>query len=134
GLGCHVDRTKLSNWQSGQDHIAVYLYNCPEYMEVMYGAFKARAVSFNVNYRYTPEEVAHLLTDAGARAIVFGGAFAGTVAAVRERVPGLRHLIQIDDGSGAPLLPGAHAYEELIAAEPATLPELPFTADDLYIL
>ena len=134
GLGCHVDRAKLANWQSGQDHIAVYMYNCPEYMEVMYGAFKARAVSFNVNYRYTPEEVAHLLSDAGARAIVFGGAFAGTVAAVRERVPGLRHLIQIDDGSGAPLLPGAHAYEELIAAEPATLPDLPFTADDLYIL
>ena len=76
GLGCHVERPRLTNWQSGQDHVAVYLYNCPEYMEIMYGAFKARATAFNVNYRYTHEEVAHILTDAGARAIVFGGAFA----------------------------------------------------------
>jgi len=134
GLGCHVDRPKLTNWQSGQDHVAVYLYNCPEYMEVMYGAFKARATSFNVNYRYTHEEVAHILGDAGARAIVFGGAFAAAVAAVRERVPGLRHLIQVDDGSGAPLLPGAYAYETLLVTESPALPALPYSADDLYIL
>jgi fatty-acyl-CoA synthase len=134
GLGCHVERPKLSNWQSGQDHVAVYMYNCPEYMEVMYGAFKARATSFNVNYRYTAEEVAHILSDAGARAIVFGGAFAPVVAAVRERVAGLRHLIQVDDGSEAALLPGAHRYEELLAAESPTLPELPYSADDLYVL
>ena len=134
GLGCHVERSKLQGWQSGQDHIAVYLYNCPEYMEIMYGAFKARATGFNVNYRYTQDELAHLLTDAGARAIVFGGAFASALAAVRERVPGLRHLIQVDDGSGAALLPGAHRYEELLAAERPELPDLPYSADDLYIL
>ena len=134
GLGCHVERAHLTNWQSGQDHVAVYLYNCPEYMEVMYGAFKARATSFNVNYRYTQEELAHILSDAGARAIVFGGAFASAVAAVRARVPGLRHLVQVDDGSGAELLPGAYAYEDLLLAESASLPVLPYSADDLYIL
>jgi len=134
GLGCHVERNRLEGWQSGQDHIAVYLYNCPEYMEIMYGAFKARATGFNVNYRYTQDELAHLLTDAGARAIVFGGAFASALAAVRERVPGLRHFVQVDDGSGAALLPGAHRYEELLAAESPELPELPYSADDLYIL
>jgi fatty-acyl-CoA synthase len=134
GLGCHVERARLTNWQSGQDHVGVYLYNCPEYMEIMYGAFKARATAFNVNYRYTQEELAHLLGDAGARAIVFGGAFASAVADVRERVPGLRHLIQVDDGSGAALLPGAHPYEALLAAESPALPALPYSADDLYIL
>ncbi len=134
GLGCHVERDRLAGWQSGQDHIAVYLYNCPEYMEIMYGAFKARATAFNVNYRYTEDELAHLLTDAGARAIVFGGAFASALAAVRERVPGLRHLIQVDDGSGAALLPGAHSYEALLAAERPEMPEVPYSADDLYIL
>jgi len=134
GLGCHVERNRLEGWQSGQDHIAVYLYNCPEYMEIMYGAFKARATGFNVNYRYTKDELAHLLTDAGARAIVFGGAFASALAAVRERVPGLRHFVQVDDGSSAALLPGAHRYEELLAAESPELPELPYSADDLYIL
>ena len=29
GLGCHRERAALSPWESGQDHIALYLYNCP---------------------------------------------------------------------------------------------------------
>jgi fatty-acyl-CoA synthase len=36
-------------------------YNCPEYVQAMLGAFRARAVPFNVNQHYRPEEVARLL-------------------------------------------------------------------------
>jgi fatty-acyl-CoA synthase len=134
GLGSHSERERLANWESGHDHVALYLYNCPEYMECMYGAFKARATAFNVNYRYTKEEIVHLLRDAGARALVFGGAFAETVAALRAELPGVRHLVQVDDDSEAPLLPGALAYEALLAAERPELPALPFSPDDLYVL
>lgn len=134
GLGCRAERRELANWESGHDHVALYLYNCPEYVECMYGAFKARATAFNVNYRYTKEELIHLLRDADARALVFGGAFAETVAALREALPALRHLIQVDDDSGAPLLPGALRYEELLAAERPELPALPYSPDDLYVL
>src|SRR5678815_3456533 len=51
-LGCHRERDGLANWESGQDHLGIYLYNCPEYLEAMVGAFKARVAPFNVNYRY----------------------------------------------------------------------------------
>ena len=60
GLGCHRSARELANWESGQDHVALYLYNGNEYLEGMLGAFKARAAPFNVNYRYVDEELLYL--------------------------------------------------------------------------
>jgi acyl-CoA synthetase (AMP-forming)/AMP-acid ligase II len=51
GLGARTERDRLSGWESGQSHLALYLYNCNEYLEGMLGAFKARVAPFNVNYR-----------------------------------------------------------------------------------
>ena len=48
------------------DRVALLLYNCPEYLEVSYGAFKSRAVPLNVNYRYKAPEIAHICNDSGA--------------------------------------------------------------------
>ena len=45
GLGCRQERSSLQNFESGQDHLGVYLYNCPEYLEGMLGAYKARVAS-----------------------------------------------------------------------------------------
>src|SRR5581483_8225983 len=66
GLGLHRERGELAGWQSGQDHLAIYLHNGNEYLEAMLGAFKARVAPFNVNYRYVAEELVYLLRDAGA--------------------------------------------------------------------
>ena len=38
------------------------------------------------------------------------------------------------DDSGEPLLPGALDYDALLAAERPELPDLPYAADDLYVL
>ena len=46
--------------------MAHYLYNCPEYLEVMYGSYKARAASVNINYRYKADELVYLLDPIGA--------------------------------------------------------------------
>ncbi len=83
GLGCHTERGELAGWESGQDHLALYLYNCNEYIEGMLGAYKARVAPFNVNYRYVEEELLYLLNDSSARAIVYHSAFAPTLEAVR---------------------------------------------------
>ena len=40
-----------------QDKVAQYLYNCPEYLESMFGAFKAGLVPVNTNYRYVDDEL-----------------------------------------------------------------------------
>ena len=66
GFTVHAERDELEGWQSGQDHLALYLHNGNEYLEGMLGAYQARAVPFNVNYRYVSEELRYLLADSEA--------------------------------------------------------------------
>ena len=134
GLGCHTERGRVDPWESGQDHVAVCMYNCPEWLEVMYGSYHARAVMVNVNYRYKADELSYVLANSGARALVYHAAFAPLVAEVRAALPTLRHLIQMRDDSDTPLLPGALDYEELRARQPTDPLDLPYSPDDLYIL
>ena len=133
GLGCHADRKSLQNWESGQDAVALYLYNGNEYLEGMLGAFKARAVPVNVNYRYVEEELVYLLTDAKVKAVVFHAHFAPTLARIRDRLPDVGLWLQVGDESGEPLLDGALDYEQALAsADPA--PPQDLSPDDLYVL
>ncbi|HKA14822.1 MAG TPA: acyl-CoA synthetase, partial [Myxococcota bacterium] len=133
GLGCHRERGELPNWESGQDHVALYLHNGNEYLEGMLGAFKARCVPVNVNYRYVDEELVYLFENARARAVIYHARFAPTLARIRAQLGGVRLWIQVADGSGAPLLPGAVDYDSaLAAATPAQPAQL--SPDDLYVL
>ncbi len=133
GLGCRRSRVELENWESGQDHVGIYLYNGIEYLEAMLGAFKARAAPFNVNYRYVDEELVYLFENADAKAVIFHACFAPTLVRIRERLPQVELWLQVDDGSGEPLLPGALDYEEALAgASPA--PPRDLSPDDLYLL
>ena len=128
------ERAQLAGWESGQDHVALYLYNCPEYIEGMIGAFKSRTAPFNVNYRYVDEELVYLLRDSKARAIIYHSVFAPTLARIRAQVPGLDVLIQVNDESGNALLDGAIEYEAALAsASPVRAPQ-ELSPDDLYIL
>ncbi len=135
GLGAHVERDALAGHESGQDHVGLYLHNGNEYLEGMLGAFKARVAPFNVNYRYVTEELAYLLADSGARAVVYHEAFAPILDGVRGGLPELRLLLQVADGSGHGLLDGALDYEEaLAAASPDAVDPAAWSPDDLYVL
>ena len=134
GLGCHRERAELANHESGQDHLGVYMLNCPEYLETMLGAYLARVAPFNVNYRYVEEELRFLLGDADATAVVYQARFAPTLAHIRPHLPALRLLLQVDDGSGEPLLPGALDYEAALAAASPERPPVEPSPDDLYLL
>jgi 3-oxocholest-4-en-26-oate---CoA ligase len=134
GIGLRTERDALAGWESGQDHVALYLYNGPEYLEAMFGASFARAASFNVNYRYVDAELVYLLNDAAAAAVVFHAAFAPTLARVLEHLDRRPLLLQVADDSGHALVPGAVDYEEALAAAPADPPAFELSPEDLYIL
>jgi 3-oxocholest-4-en-26-oate---CoA ligase len=134
GLGCRRERDGLAPWESGQDHVALYLYNGHEYLEAMVGAAKARAVPFNVNYRYVDDELLYLLRDAGTRAIVFHASFAPTLARVLSKLPPIALLLQVADGSDTPLLPGARDYESALAASSDAPVGATTRDDDLYMV
>jgi acyl-CoA synthetase (AMP-forming)/AMP-acid ligase II len=134
GIGPPAPRRDLANWESGQDHVALYLYNGNEYLEATCGANQARAVPFNVNYRYVEHELAYLLNDGTPAVVVFHEAFAPTLGAV---LPSLRRpprLVQVADGSGHGLLPAAVDYDELLAGASSDPPLTAPGPDDLYIL
>lgn len=135
GISIRKERADLQPWESGQDHVALYLYNGNEYVEGMLGAATARAASFNVNYRYVAAELAYLLDDAEARAVIYHARFApilGAVLATLREPPKL--LLQVADDSGHPLLPGALDYEQALSSASPEAPRLTLSADDLYIV
>ncbi len=137
GFEVRAERDALATHESGQDHLALYLHNGNEYLEGMIGAYAARAVPFNVNYRYVADELRYLLADSGAKGIVFHSQFAPTLDAARHDLPDLRLLLQVADDSGNPLLDGATWYEDALAAADARLdPEAmaAWSPDDLYML
>lgn len=134
GLGCHTERDQLSGWETGQDHLAIYLHNGNEYLEAMLGSWKARVAPFNVNYRYVAEELQYLLNDSQASAIVVHSRFAPLLQEVRAHLPRLRVILQVPDSSNHELLPGAVWYEDALAQSPTTKPVAGYHGDDLYIL
>ncbi len=133
GLGRHTPRAELAGHEIGQDTVGLYLRNGNEYPEAMLAAYRAGAVAFNINYQYVEEELVYLLNDAGAAAVVFHAEFAPRMAAILDRVPSLRVLIQVADGSGNALLPGAVDYEAIVTT-PASTPLPEALGEDAFLL
>ncbi len=117
------------------DHVGVYAYNCAEYVEAMLACYKLRAVPINVNYRYVEQELQYLFDNADLVAVVHQRQFTPRIAAVRDRLPKLRHFLAIDDQSGEDLAKlGSVPYEEALAAARPDRDFEPRSADDLYVL
>jgi acyl-CoA synthetase (AMP-forming)/AMP-acid ligase II len=117
------------------DHVGIYAYNCVEWVEALWAIFKIRAVWININYRYVEDELRYLFDNADLVGLVYQREFAPRVAAVRDTMPGLRHTLVIEDGSGADL--GGLDSTEFEKAMAEGSPErgfAPRSGDDRYIL
>ena len=75
------------------DHVGIYAYNGPEWVEGMMALYKLRAVPVNVNYRYVETELRYLCDNADLVALILQREFAPRVAAIRGELPQLRHLV-----------------------------------------
>jgi 3-oxocholest-4-en-26-oate---CoA ligase len=98
-----------------QAKVAQYLYNAPEYLESLFGVWKAGMVPVNTNYRYADDELTYLWDNADVEAVVFHGSFAERAARVRGRVRGIRGWLWVDDGGG-PCPDWATPYSDLVSA------------------
>ena len=61
------------------DRVALYLQNCPQFAVALYAIMRAGAAAVLVNTMNLLEEVRHVVTDSGARVIVFGQELAANV-------------------------------------------------------
>jgi fatty-acyl-CoA synthase len=128
--------TALASWLgdrglSDTAKVALYLYNCPEYMIGFAGSLFGRYVPVNTNYRYGVEELEYLFDNADAEALVFHGTFVDKVDAIRSNLPRLTQLVFVDDGT-APCPSWAVPFEEVVATPARELPTP--SGDDLIFL
>ena len=98
-------------------HVGIYAFNRAEWVEAMLGCFKARAVPINVNYRYVVEELRYLFDNADLVALSSRPSSVRTSRRSCPALPKLRHLVQLDDGTGT-VTDGLDAvdYEQALAA------------------
>ncbi len=82
------------------DIVAVLLYNCPEFLEVMFAVSRIGAIFMPVNWRLAGEEVAYIATHAGTRLVVSEPELASLAEAVRSRSPETRFVSVGDAPAG----------------------------------
>jgi len=114
-----IARALLDAGVEEQDKVAQYLYNGVEYLESVFGAFKAGLAPINTNYRYLDDELVYLWDNGDVVAVVFHGSFTDRIEGIRDRLPLVRLWLWVDDGAG-PCPPWATPYE---AAAEAGTPE-----------
>ncbi len=120
---------RLANHLSGLgvgpgDHVAMYLENCPEYLEGMLACFKLRAVPINVNYRYVAGELRYLLDDCEAVGVLHGPRHAEVLAEVCDDLARVRWT----------LLTGPDYDAALAAASPDRPPRGDRSGEDHYVM
>jgi fatty-acyl-CoA synthase len=72
------------------DKVAIMCVNSPEYLEAFFAAQLIGCVPVNVNYRYVGAELAYLLDNSDATALVFHPEFAPTVSEAVDALPDAR--------------------------------------------
>jgi long-chain acyl-CoA synthetase len=118
-LDDRVDRAAAAFQQLGLmpgDRVGLLLGNSPHFVECAYGALRAGLVAVPLNTGFTTEEIARILGDSGARAVVTGEAYYPALMGVAEGLPGLEDVVVA--GASAPPV-GAQTWRQLLDSAPA---------------
>jgi len=113
--------------------VAMYSWNRAEWAEIFFGAFKARVVPINVNYRYVAHELEYILANSDSEVIVFERSFAPIVAEILPKLPKVKATVVLEDGSDEDA-GAAKSWDELVDAQPSGPIGNQRSSDDLYFL
>jgi long-chain acyl-CoA synthetase len=91
------------------DTVAIMMVNRPEFHFADAAAMHLGAVPFSIYNTYTPEQIEHLVGDAGSKVAITEQAFAERLLAARDASDALEHIVVVD---GDPP-DGAISLEEL---------------------
>ncbi len=131
-----VARYLLDNDCAHQSKVAFYLYNRPEYCELLFACSKASLVHVNTNYRYADAELVYIWDNADTAVVVFGSSFTETSARIRSQLPRIHTWLWVDDGDGSVCPEWAHPYEAIASADAGdrVYPPTGRSGDDLLLL
>jgi long-subunit acyl-CoA synthetase (AMP-forming) len=94
------------------DTVALLLSNRPEFHLCDLAVVTAGATPFSIYMQYGPEQIRHVVTDAGARTIITEQQFLATVLEARRELPDLEQVIVVDGEAPE----GVVTLEEVLAA------------------
>jgi 3-oxocholest-4-en-26-oate---CoA ligase len=113
--------------------VAMYSWNRAEWAEIFFGAFKARVVPININYRYVAHELEYVLENSDSEVLIFERSFAPIVAEILPKLPRVKATIVIEDGSDEDA-GAAKGWHELVDAQETGAIGNQRSSDDLYFL
>jgi len=129
-------RYLLSAGLTKGDHVAIYAYNCIEWIVAMLGCYKIGAVPININYRYVEDELLYIFKDADIKAVVYDTELSEKITAVRNQLPLLKHFIFLDKHNAVTQVPEVNGSVRFSAACACT-DDVKFparSANDHYVL
>ncbi|HUW65542.1 MAG TPA: long-chain fatty acid--CoA ligase [Spirochaetia bacterium] len=112
------------------DRVVVLLLNCPEVLISYQGILRAGGIIVPVMFRLEAGEIAHILDNSGAAAIITGKDLVPKVDAARKDISSLRHIVIIEDDQ----VPGTVNFWPLIAASPDDPIPVDIKEDDLAVI
>jgi long-chain acyl-CoA synthetase len=92
------------------DHIAVLMENNLAFMDPVWAAFRSGLYVTAINRYLPPDEVAYIVGDCGAKALITSHAKRETAAAVAEMIPAVSVRLMVDG-----VIPGWSSYEQALA-------------------
>jgi fatty-acyl-CoA synthase len=104
------------------DRVAYLALNCHRLLEGYYGVPQIGAILLCLNIRLSKEEVAFILNDAQPRVMVLSHMLVPVWEAIKDQCPSVEHVVLMEGPMQGYDWP---SYEETIAAEPASAPEVP---------
>jgi acyl-CoA synthetase (AMP-forming)/AMP-acid ligase II len=107
------------------DRVALLALSEPEYYDMLFGLGKIGAILVPVNYRLAGPEIAFILSDSGARVLVFGRDFTDTVDSIRGQIPAKDFVAISDDAPD-----WTEAYKNLISGSSDQEPAISGGDDD----
>ena len=102
------------------DRVATLAWNGYRHMELYYAVSGMGSIVHTVNPRLAPDDIAHILNDAGSVVLCADTTFVPILQAIAPHVPGLRTVVMLADEANMPevaLAPGQRllCYETLLA-------------------
>ncbi len=104
------------------DHVAILLYNCPEYFEIYNACYRIGAAAVGINYRYQPPEILYIIKDAKPRVFIYGKEFMDKIKEIRNDFESVKYEIIIGKDVPSEFLSYEnellkYRYEPLIAVD-----------------
>lgn len=120
------------------DRVAVLLFNCPQFIEIVFACAKIGAIVVPINYRLSPPEVKFILHDSGSHLVIYHTALSALLAPIIDETEVI-HRISIPfpppgfSTAAADQL-SSHDYEEMLQSMAETEPALPVSEHDPHLM